>query len=162
MPVLMRLHRDSRLAERFSIGPSKTVWGSLCGLCGSSDQRERVRASFFMNKFLKTIFSLNSFSLTICTTLLVLILYLVSVPILDLIELKTYDLRFLSRGGLKPSPDVVLAVIDEKSLNELGRWPWPRSIMARLIEKLSEEGAKVVGLDVGFLEPEKADPLKTG
>ena len=105
--------------------------------------------------FLKRLFSLNPFSITIGSTVIVLVLYFISVPILELIDLKLYDLRFLSRGHLQPSQAVVLAVIDEKSLDTEGRWPWPRSKMAGLVEKLSQAGAKVIGFDIGFLEPEK-------
>jgi len=82
------------------------------------------------------------------------------VPILDLVELKTFDLRFLSRGIEKPSPDVVMAVIDEKSLDTEGRWPWPRSKIARLIEILSEDGARVISFDIGFLEPDENTNLQ--
>lgn len=39
------------------------------------------------------------------------------VSILDLIELKTYDLRFLTRGPMSPSTMVVIAAIDEKNLD---------------------------------------------
>jgi adenylate cyclase len=46
-------------------------------------------------------------------------------------------------------------VIDEKSLEELGQWPWSRILMARLIEILSEYGARVIGLDVVWPEPER-------
>jgi len=53
--------------------------------------------------------------LTLGSILLVVILFVSGTPILDLIELKTYDLRFLSRGQLQPSPAVVMAVIDEKA-----------------------------------------------
>ena len=105
--------------------------------------------------FLSRVFSHGPFSITFCSILTVLVLYLLSVPILDLIELKSYDLRFVSRGHLTPSPAIVLAVIDEKSLDNEGRWPWPRSKMARLVEILSNAGAKVIGFDIGFLEPER-------
>jgi adenylate cyclase len=93
-------------------------------------------------------------------TLLVLVLFLVGVPILDIVELKTYDLRFISRGPLKPAPEVVIAAIDEKSLDVEGRWPWPRSRIARLIEVLSAEGAKVIGMDITFSEPDENTNLK--
>jgi adenylate cyclase len=82
------------------------------------------------------------------------------VSILDMIELKTYDLRFLSRGHLKPSPAVALALIDEKSLDKEGRWPWPRSKLARLVDILSQDGAKVIGFDIGFLEPDENSHLE--
>ena len=61
---------------------------------------------------------------------------------------------------MKPHDAVVLAVIDEKSLNKEGRWPWPRSKIAKLIDYLSDDGAKVIGFDIGFLEPDKNTNLK--
>ena len=109
---------------------------------------------------LKSLFSINLASLTFLSILLVVILFQAGVPILDLIELKTYDLRFLSRGHLQPSPAVALAVIDEKSLDTEGRWPWPRSKLARLVDILSQDGAKVIGFDIGFLEPDENTQLQ--
>ena len=85
----------------------------------------------------KSFLSLNPTSLTTCTILLVVILFLTGTPILDLIELKTYDLRFLSRGQLQPKDAGVMALIDEKSLDTEGRWPWPRSRLATLVGILS-------------------------
>jgi adenylate cyclase len=90
----------------------------------------------------------------------VLALFLIGVPILDIVELKTYDLRFLYRGPVKPSPHVVIAVIDEKSQDLEGRWPWPRTRIAKLIEALSAEGAKVIGMDITFTEPDQNTNLK--
>lgn len=109
---------------------------------------------------LKGLWSVSSVSLTFCTTLLVVVLFLIGIPIFDLIELQTYDLRFLSRGKLEPSPAVVMAVIDEKSLDTEGRWPWPRSKIAALVDTLSRDGAKVIGFDIGFLEPDENSHLK--
>lgn len=108
-----------------------------------------------MKRLLRSMLSLNTTSITVCTTLLVSILFFLGVPLLDLVELKTYDLRFLSRGVKKTSPDVVLAVIDEKSLDTEGKWPWPRSKIAELINVLSQKGAKVISFDIGFLEPDQ-------
>src|SRR5213080_3208678 len=102
---------------------------------------------------------INPASLTLATILVVVILFWSGVPILDLIELKTYDLRFLSRGRLAPSPAVVMAVIDEKSLDREGRWPWPRSKIAALVDALSRDGARVIGFDIGFLEPDENSQL---
>jgi adenylate cyclase len=107
----------------------------------------------------KSVFSLNPVSLTFFSILLVVVLFLTGISILDLIELKTYDLRFLSRGHLQPSPAVVMALIDEKSLDTEGRWPWPRSKLAKLVDILSEDGAKVIGFDIGFLEPDENSQL---
>ncbi len=75
-------------------------------------------------------------------------------PFLDQLELRTIDLRFVLRGAMAPNPGIVLAVVDEKSIDREGKWPWPRTKIAALIRKLSDAGAKVVALDIGFLEPE--------
>jgi adenylate cyclase len=106
-----------------------------------------------MRSILRSLGSLNSVSITAATTLLVVAVWSFGVPILDRIELQTYDLRFLSRGTREPTGAVVLAVIDEKSLDSEGRWPWPRSKMAKLVDALSAAGAAVIAFDIGFLEP---------
>jgi adenylate cyclase len=111
-------------------------------------------------RFLKSLVSINPASLTLCAILVVVILFVSGIPILDLIELKTYDLRFLSRGHVQPSPAVVMAVIDEKSLETEGRWPWPRSKLAALVDILSHDGARVIGFDIGFLEPDENSQLR--
>jgi adenylate cyclase len=110
-------------------------------------------------RFLQSFFAINPVSLTLGTILLAVILFFSGTPILDLIELKTYDLRFLSRGQVQPSPAVVMALIDEKSLDTEGRWPWPRSKIATLVDILSQDGARVIGLDIGFSEPDENSQL---
>jgi adenylate cyclase len=112
-----------------------------------------------MKLSLRRLFSVNPVSLTLGSVLLVTALFATGVPILNLTELRTYDLRFLSRGPLTPSLAVAIAAIDEKSLDVEGRWPWPRSTIARLVDALSEAGAKVIAFDVGFLEPDENSRL---
>lgn len=65
--------------------------------------------------------------------------YVEEIPFLDIMELKTIDLRFKSRGSIEPGSNIVLAVIDEKSIAKEGKWIWPRSKMADLVNKLSEK-----------------------
>lgn len=108
-----------------------------------------------MKNLLKPFLSLNPTSIITLITFLVLALFLAGVPILDLLELKTYDFRLLSRGQVQADPSVVIAVIDEKSLDTEGRWPWPRSKIGALVSSLSRDGAKVIGFDIGFLEPDE-------
>ena len=71
---------------------------------------------------------------------------------LEILELQMIDLRFKTRGPLKPGPEVIIAVVDEKSQDTLGRWPWPRSTMAKLINKLTEYNAFTIGFDIVFSE----------
>jgi adenylate cyclase len=47
-----------------------------------------------------------------------------------------------------------MAAIDEKSLAAEGRWPWPRTKLAALVDALSRDGARVIAFDVSFPEPE--------
>ncbi len=48
--------------------------------------------------------------------------------------------------------------IDEKSLQEYGQWPWPRHLLADLIQGVSFRGAIVIGLDLIFPEPDRMSP----
>jgi adenylate cyclase len=93
-------------------------------------------------------------TLALAACLSVFALQALRIPILELTELKTYDLRVQARGARTPSPAVVLAVVDERSLAAEGRWPWPRQRLAALVDALSADGARVVALDVGFPEAE--------
>jgi len=108
-----------------------------------------------MNKRFRALFSISPLSITIYLTLLMALIFLIGPSFLEVVELKTLDLRFKSRGVRKASDAVVLAVIDEISLDKEGRWPWPRSKIARLIDYLSDDGAKVIGFDIWFSEPDE-------
>lgn len=55
-----------------------------------------------------------------------------------------------------PSEDVVLIKIDDRSLSELGRWPWPRRFHAKLLEQVKQ--AQAVGMDILFVETDESDP----
>ena len=98
--------------------------------------------------------------LILLLTGLMLVFYLMGNPFLDRIELKSLDVRFLSRGPEQPGPFTVLAAIDEKSLDEIGKWPWPRAKIAALIDRLSEEGARVIAMDIVFSEPDENNNLR--
>lgn len=82
--------------------------------------------------------------------------YLGNARLFNVLEEKTLDMRFTMRGKIVPGPETVIAAIDEKSINRLGRFPWTRSVWARVVDRLSEDGAKVIVFDVFFTEPENA------
>lgn len=60
----------------------------------------------------------------------------------------------------RPYEDVPVRIadIDEESLSRLGQWPWPRTLLARLTERLSELGASAVAFDILFAEPDRTSP----
>ncbi len=55
----------------------------------------------------------------------------------------------------------MIVAIDDASLAALGRWPWPRTLHAALLERLREAGVRGVALDVIFTEPEADDAAAT-
>jgi adenylate cyclase len=77
---------------------------------------------------------------------------LAPVPI-EVLDRKLLDFRYLVRGPLVPAPEVVIVGIDEESLQEVGRWPWPRRTLAELIDRLHAAGATAIGVDVVLDQP---------
>jgi len=81
---------------------------------------------------------------------------------LDPVELtRVRDFAFDSYQRLKPrtyrpATPVRIVDIDEAALAEFGQWPWPRTIVARLVDKLTEKGAAVIAFDVVFAEPDRS------
>ncbi|MFZ2163074.1 MAG: adenylate/guanylate cyclase domain-containing protein [Sideroxyarcus sp.] len=87
----------------------------------------------------------------------VLFLYYTQNSFLEAFEAKTYDLRFKDlRGPVRPNPDIAIIAIDDKSIAELGRYPWSRDRYAQLIDRLSAAKARVVLFDAFFPEHESA------
>jgi serine/threonine-protein kinase len=54
-----------------------------------------------------------------------------------------------------PSDDVAVIAIDDRSIAELGRWPWSRSLHAELTGILSKAGARTIVQTILFFEPER-------
>ncbi|MGE4398238.1 MAG: CHASE2 domain-containing protein [Campylobacterales bacterium] len=73
---------------------------------------------------------------------------------------KLRDLMFVFRGPTPASKDVVIVDIDEKSLKELGQWPWSRNKFAKVLDNLAANGAGAIGLDIVFAEPDNSSPAK--
>jgi adenylate cyclase len=73
-------------------------------------------------------------------------------------RLRTFDLLQVLRPRVQTTRPVVIVDIDEASLKELGQWPWPRTVVADLITRLSQLGAVAIGFDVVFAEPDRMSP----
>jgi adenylate cyclase len=73
-----------------------------------------------------------------------------------------YDTRLQLTMPRTVDSRVVILDIDEKSLAELGHWPWSRDLLARLISKLFDKyGVLVVGFDVVWAERDDSSGIKT-
>jgi len=113
-----------------------------------------------MNEKVKKWFSISPLKITSFIIFIALAFYIGNVPFLQFMELKTLDLRMKSRGQQKPGNETVIAVVDEQSVKEIGRWPWSRSTVAKLVDALKADGAKAVGFDVVFAEPDQNSGLQ--
>jgi adenylate cyclase len=72
------------------------------------------------------------------------------------LELMASDFAVYHRKLSRPTATVIIAAIDEQSITEFGRWPWPRSIEARLVDALRDYHVAVIGFDMVFSERESA------
>lgn len=70
-------------------------------------------------------------------------------------ELQTLDMRFRCTADSAPPENVVIIAIDDNSLGAIGRWPWPREILAGIVETLTQCGAEIVMLDIILPNPQK-------
>lgn len=86
----------------------------------------------------------------------VLIAGLLNFDLLWRLDNVLYDVGLRLSTSEAPT-DIVLIAIDEASLDQLGRWPWPRRLHAKLIRELTAAGAKAIGYDVIFAEPDPHD-----
>ena len=79
--------------------------------------------------------------------------------IIEIMRLKYFDiLQKKNPRETKGNTYSVIVDIDEKSLREIGQWPWPRTVLADLFKKSKESGMLVLGLDVLFAEKDRTSP----
>ena len=90
--------------------------------------------------------------------LLVAVLFLLSAnsDLMQSLERKAYDLGVRASSRV-PSDKIAVIAIDDQSIANLGRWPWPRAIQAKMLDLLAAGHAKVVGNTAFFFEPQ-VDP----
>ncbi len=103
----------------------------------------------------------TAFWMTAAVVLALFVASLFQVRFLQSLENKTIDLRFELRGPRRPEAPVCIAAIDEKSLQEIGRWPWSRSVQADLVKALKKYDTRYVFYDVWFSEPELSQDKQT-
>ena len=75
------------------------------------------------------------------------------------IERSAYDLG-VRYSNKTPSDKIAVVAIDDESIDNIGRWPWPRDIHARMHDILEQGGARVIGQTIFFTEPQIDPGLK--
>lgn len=82
--------------------------------------------------------------------------------LLTMVDSKIYDLLSVSKTKPPRSQATVIVQIDERSLEALGQWPWPRVVMAQLFEKIAAMNPAATAVDVMFSEPDRTSPSELG
>ncbi len=86
---------------------------------------------------------------------------IIQLPLVKQMELWSYDWRLKATMPGGQDRQVVIVDIDEKSLAEIGRWPWSRNVIARMMDQLFDKyGVAAVGFDVVFAEPDTSSGIR--
>ena len=96
--------------------------------------------------------------LPLALLLVALTLRVTASDLLERLSLVCFDLY--QKAAPRPAGDAPIRVvdIDDRSLGKIGQWPWPRAIVAQLVDKLREAGAAVIAFDIDFAEPDRTSP----
>ena len=87
-------------------------------------------------------------------TFLMASLFFLPLEFFDSAQNKLYDLSLKIRGPLPIPKGIAIVAIDDASVAQIGRWPWPRTKIAALINRLFEAEAKLIAFDIIFLPAE--------
>ena len=113
-----------------------------------------------MLKFLRSAFSFERLLGMGLLAGLMFLYYVDPYPV-EFLRLKTFDYYQQLKPREIPPPagkPVTIIDLDEKSLAEIGQWPWPRTTIAKLVQNLMQMGAALVAFDIVFAEPDRMNP----
>ena len=81
--------------------------------------------------------------------------------IIDQARLAVFDTyQRLQPRVFDPGLPVRIVDLDDESLARLGQWPWPRTILARLVDRLRQSGVAAIAFDIVFAEPDRTSPAR--
>jgi len=87
-------------------------------------------------------------------TILFLAMGFMRAEFLDTLDLKFYDVCMDLRGDPDSPSNIVMVDIDDDTIEKLGRWPWPRALVAAGLDKIDAGNPRVIGLNFILSEPE--------
>ena len=95
-----------------------------------------------------------------CVVLLFVLaaLRVADIPAFEELRLRSFDTYQVIEPRIKTVKPVAIVDIDEKSIQKHGQFPWPRTLLADLVNKLRMAGAVVIAFDVVFPEPDRLNP----
>jgi adenylate cyclase len=90
--------------------------------------------------------------------LLLVILRLLNPALVVALSLRSFDLEQRIAPRSYQPMGVRIVAIDDRSLARYGQWPWPRTLMARLVSQIAMQDPRVLGVDIIFSEPDRYSP----
>lgn len=111
-----------------------------------------------MNKHLKKFFYYFLLAITIFMAILYFYSYIPKT--LNSFDNRLRDYMFIIRGEVEDSKNIVIIDLDNRSLKEVGQWPWSRDTVSELLINLTNAGVGLVGFDIVFAEEDRTNPTK--
>ena len=105
----------------------------------------------------------SQIDLCLCVAVAIFFIFLsfYSLGPLEALEKVIYDIQMrLDLAGNQGDNKIAIINIDEKSLRQIGPWPWPRHVIAEMLDILKKSGAKLVGLSFVISDKEYNEGLK--
>ena len=79
---------------------------------------------------------------------------------LESFDKRLRDYMFVLRGEEPDSKNVVIIDLDDKSLKEVGQWPWSRDVISNMLINLTNGGIGIISFDIVFAEEDGSSPTK--
>ncbi len=96
-------------------------------------------------------------SVVLLTLLLVPVVW-TDMPAVGAMRLAWLDFYQALSPRERHSAPAIIVAIDEKSIDRYGQWPWPRNLVARLLERIQAAGPAAIGVDLLFINPDRLSP----
>src|ERR1700719_1932263 len=89
---------------------------------------------------------------------LLMVMRITDPGIISTLRARVFDFeQQLAPRTYQPLPVRIVAV-DEASLTRFGQWPWPRTLVAKLVRRIAAGNPRVMGVDIIFAEPDRFSP----
>ncbi|PLY04994.1 MAG: adenylate/guanylate cyclase domain-containing protein [Arcobacter sp.] len=100
------------------------------------------------------------FSVALILSIFLSFLYVFFPNLPDSFDNRLRDYLFTIRGEIANNNSVIIIDIDEKSLQELGQWPWSRDKVSKILNNLTKSNVGLIGMDIVFAEEDNSSPHK--
>lgn len=105
----------------------------------------------------KSLFTSRSISALIGLGVTLIMMWITYLDVLSFVDLKTMDWRVMA-GSHNLSDKIVMVGFTDQDIKEIGKWPWDRSIHAKIIEAINQGNPSAIGYDTLFADYDSNNP----